>query len=464
MTSRVAASLVLGILIGIGPFTIGCPLPAGGAERRSAVERALAPMTFAAVAAAARSAVVTLRVPGSSDVTELPVDDWVNENDEELGADSPDFGKIFVLEQRTLGTAIIVHPSGIALTTARVVRLAPAVEAVTLDGRRLQTTVVGLDDRSDIAVLRLGDGTARFPYLPLADSDHVRVGDWVIAVGAPYGLEGSVTAGIISATARSGDPSGLGALLQTDAEISGGYAGGPLVNMDGDVVGLTTGGNEGIGFAIPANTVKKIYIALLERGRVRRGWLGIAVQPLTPDLALAFGTRDARGLLIADVAPHGPAALAGMRPGDVVRELDGQRLERRIELDRMLDDLTPGRSVTVELWQREREARVVVTLGEEPDERAASSVWVRARQLLGVDVQSITADMGVIVGRVEPGGPGAKSGLRRGDVIRELNHQPVRSVDDFEAALKTVRVGVHLPILLQRGPASLYVLFTMVPE
>ncbi len=221
MTSRVAASLVLGILIAIGPFTIGCPLPAGGAEWRSAVDRALAPMTFAAVAAAARSAVVTLRVPGSLDVTELPVDDWVNENDEELGAESPDFGEIFVLEQRTLGTAVIVHPSGIALTTARVVRLAPAVEAVTLDGRRLQTTVVGLDDRSDIAVLRLGDGTARFPYLPLADSDHVRVGDWVIAVGAPYGLEGSVTVGIISATARSGDRSGLGALLQTDAEISG---------------------------------------------------------------------------------------------------------------------------------------------------------------------------------------------------------------------------------------------------
>ena len=379
------------------------------------------------------------------------------------------------IPQRSLGSGVIVDPSGIALTNAHVVEKATEIEVVTTDGNKHKAKIVGMDKRTDLAVLQLDDGKGQFKYARLGDSDKLQVGDWVIAVGSPFGLQATVTAGIISAKARNIGQSAFDDFLQTDAAINPGNSGGPLVNMQGEVVGINTAivaGGSGIGFAIPSNLARKIYTELQTKGRVTRGWLGVSIQPLTPELARSFNAKDTKGVLISDVVPDSPAAKAGLKPGDILLEFQGKKMEGPADLQKAVGLAEPGQEAKTKIWRDQSERTVDITIGEAPDDREAQQRPSRATpSALGLDVRPITPDVarqlnlksteGVIVARVEEGSPAAESGIQRGDVIREINRQRVRSMADYERLTKDVKDGDRLTVLLQRGPMSLYVAFTV---
>ncbi len=380
------------------------------------------------------------------------------------------------IPQRSLGSGVVVDPTGVALTNSHVVERATEIEVITLDGSKHKAKVVGVDKKTDLAVLRLDDGKKQFPYARLGDSDRMQVGDWVLAVGSPFGLQSTVTAGIISAKARQIGQGPFDDFLQTDAAINPGNSGGPLVNMQGEVIGINTAivaGGSGIGFAIPANMAKKIYSELLAKGKVSRGWLGVSIQPLTPELAKSFGAKADKGVLVSDVVPDSPAARAGMQPGDILTEFEGKKMEGPGDLQRAVGLANPGATARVKVWRDQGEKTLELKIGEAPDEREARAGGGRGgtRSSLGVEVRPVTPEVarqlnlrsteGVVVTRVDEGGAAAEAGVQRGDVIREINRQKVRSMTDFEKVTKDVKEGDRLTLLLQRGPMSLYVAFTV---
>ena len=380
------------------------------------------------------------------------------------------------IPQRSLGSGVIVDPSGIALTNAHVIDKATEIEVVTLDGGKHRAKVIGVDKKTDLAVLKLDDGKTSFKYARLGDSDRIQVGDWVLAVGSPFGLQATVTAGIISAKARQLDQGPFDDFLQTDAAINPGNSGGPLVNMQGEVIGINTAivaGGSGIGFAIPSNMARKIYTELREKGRVTRGWLGVSIQPLTPELARSFGSKDAKGVLINEVMPDSPAAKAGLKPGDILLEFEGRSMEGPGDLQRAVGFFSPDRSAKVKIWRDQAEKTLEVRVGQAPDERQAQQQQRpgsgRARSMLGLEVRPVTPEIarqlnlrtteGVIVVKVEDGTPAAEAGVQRGDVVKQLNGQTVRTMADFERLTRDMKDGDPLTVLLQRGAMSLYVAF-----
>src|SRR5437016_4096273 len=383
------------------------------------------------------------------------------------------------IPQRSLGSGVIIDPSGIALTNAHVVEKATEIEVITLDGSKHKAKVIGSDKKTDLAVLKLDEGKGKFSYARVGDSDKMQVGDWVIAVGSPFGLQATVTAGIISAKARQLGQGPFDDFLQTDAAINPGNSGGPLVNMQGEVIGINTAivaGGSGIGFAIPSNMARKIYTELLDKGRVTRGWLGVQVQPLTAELAREFSVKDAVGVLVSDVVPDSPAAKAGIQRGDVLIEFDGKRLEGPVDLQRGVGLFAPGQSAKVKVWRDQSEKAIEVKVGEAPDERAAREhPGGRPRSTLGLEVRPITPELaqrfnlksneGVFVARVEEGSAAAEAGIQRGDIVKQIKRQSVltnvRSLADFERATRDVKEGDQVAFLLQRGQTSLYVAFTV---
>jgi serine protease Do len=380
------------------------------------------------------------------------------------------------IPQRSLGSGVIVDPTGIALTNAHVVDKATEIEVVTLDGGKHRAKVIGLDKKTDLAVLKLDDGKASFKFAKLGDSDRIQVGDWVLAVGSPFGLQATVTAGIISAKARQLDQGPFDDFLQTDAAINPGNSGGPLVNMQGEVVGINTAivaGGSGIGFAIPSNMARKIYSELRDKGRVTRGWLGVSIQPLTPELARSFGSKDAKGVLINEVMPESPAAKAGIKPGDILLEFDGRSMDGTGDLQRAVGFFSPDRTAKVKILRDQAEKLVEVKVGQAPDERQAAQQQRpgggRARSMLGLEVRPVTPEIarqlnlrstdGVIVYRVEDGTAAAEAGVQRGDIVKQLNGQTIRTMADFERLTRDMKEGDPLTVLLQRGAMSLYVAF-----
>jgi S1-C subfamily serine protease len=407
------------------------------------------PASFAGVAEAARAASIVIRASDAAGIaSSVPVDS------------DPDEGRLDGLgagRERVLGAGVIVDPHGIALTSARAVLLVPGFEVALIDGTRLKATVVGLDRRTDVAVLKLHTEVP-LPYLPLGDSDLVEVGDWVIAVGAPSGLEGTVTAGIITATPTLESSSPLASFLQTDAAMDGGNAGGPIVALNGEIVGLSTLlSGEGIGYALPARIVRKVYLELLEKGRVSRPWLGVTMQSVTADLARVFGARAGVGVLIADVLPTSPAAGAGLRSGDIVVEVGGTAVSSRAQVERAISGLTPGGIVRLKAHRGALELVVSIKLGDEPDEWQVVPALARAGRLLGIDVRPITPTMGAVVVNVDPLGPADVVGIELGDVIRELDRQPVGNIADFQAIARTLRAATEVLMLVQRADVALYV-------
>lgn len=438
-----------------------------------AVQMPLTTGTFAQVAEAIKPAVININTVSRGGGGRTPFEEFFGEDFfRRFFGDTPER-----IPQRSLGSGVIVDASGIALTNAHVVDKASDIEVITLDGSKHKAKLVGLDKKTDLAVLKLDDGKGTFKFARMGDSDKMQVGDWVIAVGSPFGLQSTVTAGIISAKARQLGQGPFDDFLQTDAAINPGNSGGPLVNMQGEVIGINTAivaGGSGIGFAIPSNMARRIYTELQTKGRVTRGWLGVSIQPLTPELARSFGAKDNKGVLVSDVMVDSPAAKAGLKPGDILLEFEGKKLDTPADLQRAVGFAAPGRDTRLKVWRDQAEKTVDVKIGEAPDEREAQAPRQDGRltpSALGMEVRPITPEIarqlnlrssdGVIVARVEDGSPAAEAGVQRGDVIREINRQKVRSMGDYERLTKDVKDGDRLTVLLQRGPMSLYVAFTV---
>jgi serine protease Do len=338
----------------------------------------------------------------------------------------------------------------------------------------LEAEIVGRDPKTDVALIRVKT-EQELPYLPLGDSDKIRPGDWVVAVGNPFGLEHTVTAGIVSAKHRQiNDPRSesrrFDDFIQTDAAINPGNSGGPLLNLEGEVVGINTAINpraNTIGFAVPINLAKDVLPQLRATGRVSRGWLGVYIQEITPEIAEQLELEDDRGALISKVEPGSPADDAGMQRYDVIVEFNGQPISSMEELPRRVAAAPVGSEADVVVLRKGSRKELSVKLGEleEGEKLAQGGAPSEEAGIAGVQVQSVTPEMaeqlgleeaaGVVVTAVEPGSPGDEAGLRRGDVVLEVNQRPVESVEQFRAALGDPEKGALL--LVRRGNADIFV-------
>jgi len=373
----------------------------------------------------------------------------------------------------SLGSGVIVSPDGYILTNNHVIDGATDVRITFADKRQLKAKVVGTDAKTDIAVLKV-DGTD-FPAITIGDSSKVQVGDYALAIGDPFGVGQTVTMGIISALNRGN----LGIedyedFIQTDAPINPGNSGGALINDRGELVGINTailshgsGGNEGIGFAIPINMARKVMGQILDHGKVNRAYLGIMVQDVTPGISKAMSLKDMKGVLVGDVSPSGPASKSGIQRGDVIVELNGVVMEDSRQLRNTISMMDPTATVKLKLLRNGNPADVSVKLGELPTEKevAKAEDGSSDKTLDGVTVENLDAQTakelglpastsGVVVTDINPTSPLAASGLRRGDVIQEVNHQPVKNVAQLEEAVR--KAGGNPLFLVNRKGSTLF--------
>lgn len=351
------------------------------------------------------------------------------------------------------GSGFIISPDGLVVTNNHVVAGANEVTVTLQDGDQLDATVIGSDTRTDLAVLRI-QSDRRLPYVQFGDSDRLRVGDWVIAVGNPFGLGGTVTAGIISAMGRDINAGPYDDFLQIDAPINRGNSGGPLFDAAGRVVGVNTaifspsGGSVGIGFAIPSSMAEPVIAELIEDGSVSRGWLGVRIQPVTEDLAAGFGLPEAGGALVVEVTPGSPSARAGVRQGDVILSFNGRPIETPRELSRVVADMDQGDRVTIEIWRGGERQTLTAVIGALPADQVADAAsaepGVQPSAVHGLELapldDSARVRFGIgddvagalVVGLTEDAGD---MPLRPGDVIVTVDNEPVRGPDDVAGRL-----------------------------
>ena len=354
---------------------------------------------------------------------------------------------------RATGSGVIVDRKGYILTNNHVIENAREITVRLSDSRKFSATLVGRDPKTDLAVLKV-DAATPLPAAELADSDRLRVGQWAIAIGNPFGLDRTVTVGIISATARN--RVGVATyenFIQTDASINPGNSGGPLLNLDGKVIGINTAivaAGQGIGFSIPINEAKVVMAQLIAKGRVVRGWLGVVIQDVTDELASAFGVRERDGVLVADVTKGGPAETAGLRAGDIVVELNGTRIREVPDLQRRVAGVAPGERVRVVVLRDGARQPVTVMIAEMPTEEP-TPVALAGAEGFGMQVEplspgaverlNLSVSQGVLVVDVAGGGPADRAGLRRGDVILEVGRLPINDAQSFGQALAALAPG-----------------------
>jgi serine protease Do len=372
---------------------------------------------------------------------------------------------------RSMGSGFVINSAGYIVTNNHVVEDATEILVKVDDGRELPGKVVGRDPRTDLALLKV-DATG-LPVIPLGDSAELQVGEPVMAIGNPFGLERTVTTGIVSATGRVIGQGPYDDFIQTDASINPGNSGGPLINARGQAVGINaaifsqSGGSVGIGFAIPVNQAKSVVTQLAANGRVTRGWLGVTIQPLTPELAKGFKVPGGGGALVSSVQDGSPAAQAGIKAGDVVTEYDGKKLAQPGDLSRLVAATAVGRQVplTVVREGQTMSLQVHVARMDEPDQpKVAQSE--QGKEPLGLAVETLTPEVGrelgladsrgVVVRGVRDSSPAEKAGIRAGDVITELDHQPVANAGDMKRLLAQHAKGAPVVVLLHRDGASLY--------
>ena len=371
----------------------------------------------------------------------------------------------------SLGSGFVVDPSGIIITNNHVIAEADEITVILSDGTRLKAEVLGRDAKTDLAVLRV-EPAKDLPFVKLGDSDESRVGDWVMAIGNPFGLGGSVTAGIISARSRNINAGPYDDFIQTDASINRGNSGGPLFNMDGEVIGVNTaifspsGGSVGIGFAIAANLAKPVIEQLREHGKTRRGWLGVKIQPVTDEIAESLALDPPRGALVASVFDPGPAAVAGFEAGDIVLKFDGMDVPRVRALPRIVAETAIGKAVEVEVWRKGELIKLSVKIGELKEDEVAALTSGESGgnsaanlEALGMTLSSLTNDLrerfeiggevkGVVITEVNDVSAAAEKGIRAGDIIVEAAQEEVTSPGQVLEKVKEAKDSNRKSILL----------------
>ena len=383
----------------------------------------------------------------------------------------------------SLGSGFIIDASGLVVTNNHVIAGAEEINVILPDDTILKAQIVGRDTVTDLALLKV-DAKQPLPEIKWGDSNKARVGDWVLAVGNPFGLGGSVTAGIVSARARDIHAGPYDDFLQTDAPINRGNSGGPLVNLAGEIIGINTaiyspsGGSIGIGFAIPSSLARPVIEQLQKNGKVERGWVGIRIQQVTDEIAESLGLDKARGALVTDVDQNGPAAKAKLQPGDVILSFDGKPIERTRQLPRLVAETPADKTVKVSLWRDGKEKVVDIKIGPlNPDKLATAASPAAAPQkdiptvdTVGMSLAKVTAELrrelelpedakGVVVVDVDEAGAAAKRGVQAGDMVASIGREPVATpeqvVEKVEAAKKAGRKSVLVRI--ERDGAAQFV-------
>ena len=466
-TARVRFALKLSIAAAL---TILALLWAQQAFARSA------PESFADLAAQALPAVVnvssTQKVPQDQQMQDLDemFRDFLDKREGQPDQQRPRGGT-------SLGSGFIIDPAGYIVTNNHVIEDAAEIMVLTHDNEELKATIVGRDEKTDLALLKV-EAKHPLPYVNWGDSEALRIGDWVMAIGNPFGLGGSVTAGIVSARQRDINSGPYDDYIQTDASINRGNSGGPMFNMDGEVVGINTaifspsGGSVGIGFAIPSNLAKPIIAQIKQFGKAKRGWLGVRIQTVSPELAEGLRLKEPKGALVASVTKDGPADKAGIKQGDVVLKFDGKEITQMRGLPRIVAETETGKVADVVLWRKGQEVTLKVAVGElteeaeqktlastEPAPNATATI-----DLLGLKLSGMTDELrqkfqipddanGVVVVDVAQKGPAAEKDLRPGDVIAEVDQKAVTSPEDVSQRVKAAQDNGYrvVTLLVNRG-------------
>jgi serine protease Do len=379
---------------------------------------------------------------------------------------------------KSLGSGFIVSKDGYILTNDHVIENPSKVTVTLQDGHNYTAKVIGGDSKTDVALLKI-DAGHELAVAPLGNSDDLKVGQWVMAIGNPFGFDHTVTVGVVSAKGRF-LPESVDQFIQTDASINPGNSGGPLIDLSGGVVGVnaaiftSTGRSMGIGFAIPINLVKEELSELHDHGKVKHGWLGVMIQEVTPELAESMDLKDARGALVAEVIKNSPAAIAGVKRGDVIIEFDGHPIKDRRELPLLVTRTPLGKTVTFKIVRDKQEKDLVANITESHEAELAaaesqpkmtgtpSSFGLRVQDLSPDLAHELGLDSGVLISGVEPGSRGDEVGLQARDVILEVNRSPVKDVSSYQQALKAGGKGSIVLLLVKRGDSTLY--FALKPE
>ncbi len=479
-------SLVISLVVAWAFLGLG--VMAGPSLSPAAAQGVLAPETFADLAQKASGAVVNIS-------TEKTVKPSVRGRSKEFSGPGPmmpgpmpgpspfgpedpfrDFFEKFFgdvpksFKHRSLGSGFIIDPAGYIITNNHVVEGADKIKVKLVGGKEYQATIKGRDPKTDLALIHITNPPKDLPYLVLGDSDAIRVGDWVMAVGNPFGLSHTVTQGIISAKGRVIGAGPYDNFLQTDASINPGNSGGPLLNLKGEVVGINTAilaSGQGIGFATPSNMAKSVIPQLKEKGKVTRGMLGVQVQNVTPELARSFGMTEPMGALVAEVNPGTPAEKAGLQRGDIILEFNGHPIHEMNELPRLVADTHPGTTSTLKVLRDGKEKTFKLTVTELKEERQAQATPDEGEENpLGLVAKDLDQNLarhfrlketrGLVVVQVEPGSAAADAGLRPGDLILEVNGQAVDSLKDYQGLMGKVKKGTFARLLIKRQGRTQY--------
>jgi serine protease Do len=382
-------------------------------------------------------------------------------------------------KEQSLGSGVIVSPDGYIITNNHVVEKADEIKVTLLDKRSFKGRIVGADPKTDIAVVRID--ASSLPTLKWGDSEKLQVGEFVLAIGNPYGLSHTVTMGIISAVGRANvGIADYEDFIQTDAAINPGNSGGPLVNIKGELIGINTaifsrtGGYQGIGFAVPSNMVRLVMDQLVQRGKIIRGWIGVTIQELTPELSQKFGLKKSNGALVSDVAKDSPAAKAGIIRGDVILEFNGKEVKDVSSLRNMVAQSKTGSEVSMKILRSGKEYTVKVIIVEMPRENAEVVPSQlpndsEAEALTGLTVMDLTKEIarqlglykdekGVVVVKVEPGSPADEAEIKKGDIIKEIDRKKVDNLGDFNRVASNIKKDETVLLFINRGGKRFYVI------
>jgi len=380
------------------------------------------------------------------------------------------------MKTHALGSGFVISKEGLIITNNHVVEKATEIKIKLHNGKEYDAKLVGRDPKTDLALIQVAPDKDFPTPAVLGDSDALRVGDWVMAVGNPFGLGHTITTGIISAKSRILGAGPYDDFLQTDAAINPGNSGGPLFNMTGQVIGINTAiiaQGQGLGFAIPVNMAKDL-LPQLKTGKVVRGWLGVMIQDITPQLAESFGLKSAKGVLVSDVVKGSPSEKSGLKQGDVIMRFDAKEIENAHKLSQVVAATAPDTRVKVDIRRNGNAKTVSLTIGTMPSEEQ-TAVAPKEEISWGMAVQELTPQLaqqlglepgatGVVITDIKEGSPAAEAGLQPGDLISEVNRTAIKNLNDYQQALKKVKNGENLLLLVKRGSGALYVVLTPVSK
>ncbi|MFZ1198940.1 MAG: Do family serine endopeptidase, partial [Desulfobacterales bacterium] len=383
---------------------------------------------------------------------------------------APEEGPSKEFKQRSLGSGFVIDKQGFIVTNNHVVEGADQIKVRLANEKEYDATVVGRDPKTDLALIKIEGATDLVP-LPIGNSDNQAVGTWVVAIGSPFGLEQTVTAGIVSAKGRIIGSGPYDDFIQTDASINPGNSGGPLINMNGEVIGINTAivaSGQGIGFAIPITMAKDIIDQLKTKGEVTRGWMGVGIQDLTPELAEYYKVKGETGVLVTQVFEGDPADKAGIKVNDIIKAVNGQPVTSSRELSRGIAALGVGQKADITILRDGREKTVAVETAKRQEEQMLASKDSESDDKLGLSLQALEPDMatrlgyeesekGVLVTAVEGGSKADKAGVQQGDLIKEINHKPINGMEDFRKQMDQVKKGEPIMLLLKRGQSGFVV-------